>query len=324
MSVIVALVSDTSHGRCNPLHLERCLAALEAQEAAPPMEVIVPYHAQVEGIDRLRDLFPTVTFLECTDRLVNIPQGGSREHHDELRAFGVDAAQGDLIALLEDHAQPAPGWAAAMARAHEQPYAGVGGAIENGIDRSLNWAVYFCDFGRYQNPVPSTDSAIASDANVAYKRVALAAVRKHWANSFSETAVNWALRQRGERLMLSSEAIVYQQRSDLKHWFALKERFVWGRSFAALRSRSLSRQSRLLYAAASPLLPLVLLSRMTKLTVARRRRLVPFFRAFPVTSALTAAWACGEFIGYLAKPHRPERKHIGAGAMARDGEPIPT
>ncbi len=26
-------------------------------------------------------------------------------------------------------------------------YAAIGGAIENGINRPLNWAVYYCDFG---------------------------------------------------------------------------------------------------------------------------------------------------------------------------------
>ena len=29
------------------------------------------------------------------------------------------------------------------------PYAAIGGAIENGIDQLLNWAVYFCNFGGY-------------------------------------------------------------------------------------------------------------------------------------------------------------------------------
>jgi hypothetical protein len=75
----------------------------------------------------------------------------------------------------------------------------VGGAIENGIGRPLNWAVYFCDFLPYQNPVPLGESAIASDACVSYKRAALESTRTIWQEIFHEWSGNGALRSRGER-----------------------------------------------------------------------------------------------------------------------------
>ena len=73
----------------------------------------------------------------------------------------------------------------------------MGGAIENSIDRPLNWAVYFCDFLRYQTPLPDGESALASDANVSYKRTALQAIQPVWRDVFHETSVNAALRARG-------------------------------------------------------------------------------------------------------------------------------
>ena len=45
-----------------------------------------------------------------------------------------------------------------MVVAHREYYAAIGGAIENGVDRPLNWAVYYSDFGRYQNPFQSGES----------------------------------------------------------------------------------------------------------------------------------------------------------------------
>ena len=179
LSVVVAIVSDTTD-RPDVSHLEPCLAALTQQSGAPAMEIIVPYHPSVDGIARVRERYPDVRFMEVADLRTYTGQGGSREHHDELRARGLAVARGTIVALIEDVGLPAPDWSASVVEAHRQPFAAVGGAIENGIDRPLNWAVYFCDFLRYQNPLPEGESAIASDANVSYKRAALESIRPVW------------------------------------------------------------------------------------------------------------------------------------------------
>jgi hypothetical protein len=309
ISVVVVIVSDTTDGRCDLTHLGECLQALESQSGAPAMEIIVPYPAAIGGLEEIQNRFPAVVLLPCEGLKTYTGCGGTREHHDELRARGITVARGEIVALLEDHARPAPGWAAAMAESHRQPFAGVGGSIDNGINRALNWAVYFCDFSRYQNPLPDGESAFASDANVSYKRDALSAVRSTWSESFHEPAVNWALRSRGERLALCSRAVVYQHRS-VRFLGALKERFIWGRSFAAARGRTAGKGKRFVYAALSPVLPFVLLFRMTSLAVKRRRRLWPFVRSLPLTAVLAVSWSIGEFVGYVTgspgKRSRPE------------------
>ena len=63
-------------------------------------------------------------------------------------------------------------------------------------------AVYFCDFGKYQNPVPTGDSLLPSDANVSYKRSALYSIRQSWEESFREVVVNETLRSRGEKVTI--------------------------------------------------------------------------------------------------------------------------
>jgi hypothetical protein len=172
LSVLVVIVSDTTEQRAAVSDLAGCLAALSKQIDAPPMEIIVPHRQDVDGIEALRKEFPQVTFLLVTD-LATSSRAGSREHHDILRARGLSAAHGDVLGLLEDHGRPDENWCAKVVAAHRKPYAAIGGAIENGLDRPLNWAVYYCDFGRYQNPLPPGESSCASDANVSYKRAAL-------------------------------------------------------------------------------------------------------------------------------------------------------
>ena len=206
--------------------------------------------------------------------------------------------RGEIIGLLEDHTRPDANWCARVVEAHKKPYSGVGGAIENGIDRPLNWAVYFCDFGKYQNPVPEGESTCASDANVSYKRSALEAIRQVWADSFLEMTVNGELMSRGEKLALSSGVVVYQYRSNLRLTSALKERLVWGRSYAATRSKLMGRVRRLVLAGLSPALPVILLWRMVKIVAQRRRCTGPFLKALPLTVALTVSWSYGEFLGY--------------------------
>jgi hypothetical protein len=302
LSVVVALVSDTTAQEYDLSHLAGCLEALYRQDEPPSMEIIVPYPAPLSGMDALQKRFAGVKFVAIDELKTFNRQIKSREHHDELRARGLVLAQGQISALLEDHARPDPRWSYAISAAHEQAYAAVGGAIENAIDRPLNWAVYFCDFGKYQNPLPAGESYFASDANISYKNSTLAAIRQVWQRSFQEPLVNGALLAAGEKLALCPQAIVYQQREKLRLWPALQERFIWGQSYAAARSRLLSTAKRVVYALLSPLLPLLLLLRMTATVMRKGRNRGAFIRAVPYTIMLLVAWSIGELTGYFTNP----------------------
>lgn len=300
LSVVVVIVSDTTEARARANDLAGCLEALRRQIGAPSTEVIVPYHENTDGIGALEARFPDVRFIAVTDPIIAARKAGSREHHDALRARGLALTRGTLLALLEDQARPDAHWCANIVAAHRADDAAVGGAIENGIDRRLNWAVYYCDFGKYQNPVPAGESPFASDANTAYKRSALESVRPLWEASFREVVVNGALLSAGKKVSLSPDIVVYQHRSDLALGMALHERFVWGRSYAATRSALLSPSRRLIYAALSPLLPLIIMTRMTATVWKRHRFVGKFVGAAPLTALLTCSWSIGECVGYIA------------------------
>jgi hypothetical protein len=298
LSVVVVIVSDTT-ARPNTAHLEPCLAALKQGAGATSMEIIVPYHPNVEGIGRLRGKYPEVRFVEVSDLRTYTGGGGSREHHDELRARGLAQARGSILALIEDVGIPARDWSVRLLEAHNRPSAAVGGAIENGIDRPLNWAVYFCDFLRYQNPLAEGESAIASDANVSYKRAALESVRPVWREFFHESSVNAALRARGEKVWLAPAVVLNQHRQGLRLASALHERFVWGRSYAATRARLAGRGRRVFWAVFAPLLPILILGRMSAMAWKKRRTFGAFIKALPLTKLLIVSWSWGEFVGYL-------------------------
>jgi hypothetical protein len=292
LSIVVAIVSDADH-------LRRCLIALKDQKDPPSLEIIVPHDGRDQQIPALAADFLNVKFLHITDLRSRIdPDGFSREHHDELRARGLMAAEGRILALLEDHGRANPEWARRLVELHQQSYAAVGGSMENDVNRALNWAIYFSDFGRYQNPLPAGPSHFLTDANVSYKRETLEGISEVWNHSFHETTIHDKLLQDGKTLWLAPELVVYQHRENLRLSKALKERYVWGRSFAGTRSQHASTSQRMLFLAFSPILPIILMTRKIRAILQKKRLLPEFMKAFPLLTLLTMFWSFGEFAGY--------------------------
>jgi hypothetical protein len=217
--------------------------------------------------------------------------------------------------MTEDHAVPAADWVRQILAAHEQPFAVIGGAIENAVDRPLNRALYYCDFGRYGRPLERGEAAYVSDVNVSYKREALMAVQDVWRDSYHETTTHWTLRARGEVLYLDPRLVVYQQRPPISWVDALRERIEWGRIFAETRAARLSTRRRLLYAAGAPLLPAVLSARVWGHM--RRQRLGAWrlFSTLLPAIVLLTGWVLGELAGYVSGP--PRGAHDGSRIQER-------
>jgi GT2 family glycosyltransferase len=296
LSVVVTIVEGGDA-------LAACLLALANQHDAPPLEVIVPWDESVSDVAALAIRFPIVRFLA----LGHVPTAkpvtsaaGAHELFDRRRAAGLAAATGEIVAILEDRGVPRSDWAATMIKLHrELPHAVVGGAIENGRDTLLHWAVYFCDFGRYQRPFLAGTREWVSDVNIAYKRRALDATRAIWRERYHETSVHWALQRAGEELYLSPEAAVDQMRGQFPMRTLLSERYAWGRLFAYTRARESSAARRIMLAALTPLLPFVLLLRHGGLQFEKRVRFRTFLAAAPMVFLLLVAWGAGEAAGYL-------------------------
>jgi GT2 family glycosyltransferase len=303
LSVVVALIS----GRQDDLR--RCLAALHAQTLSAPLDIVVPYDEPCDGATALGSEFPGVRFLFANELDTREARaGGSREHHDTLRTIGIGAATGDLIALTEDHARPSGTWCAELIAALERhPSAGaVGGAVEYEGDQLLAQAVWFCDFGRYSNPLPEGRAAFVSDSNVVYRRRALEAVASAWLADYHETVLHSALIKEGFDLCTTPRAVVWQARGRLTLTAALRERYVWARSFAGTRARLVG-QRRWVLAALSPLLPIVMTGRLAGIAL-RRGRTGAFVACLPLILLLQSFWAIGELVGYVTGGPRPPQR----------------
>jgi hypothetical protein len=297
-SVIVAVVDSGAA-------LDRCLAALAAQQDAPPLEILVPFDATVPDVPDVCRRFPGVRAIAMgtvpTERRPD-SLAGQHELVDLRRSAGLREARGDLVAMLEDRGAPAATWARELARLHtEQPAAAVvGGAVTNVRDTPLAWAVYLNDFGRFQPPFPSGPQAWVTDINLCYKRAALDSTRAIWAERFHETTLHWELQRQGASLFLSPAPVVEQRREGLTLAGLLEERLEWGRLFGYTRAREHPGPVRFAFAALAPALPLLLFARIARRQVALPSR-GAFLRAAPALLLLLAAWSAGEALGYLTK-----------------------
>ncbi len=296
LSVIVTIVDGGES-------LERCLEALERQDTAPELEVIVPYDDSISGVASRVSRFPRMAFLAMGGIQTDRPIGsatGQHELFDRRRAAGLAAATGELIAILEDRGVPRADWARQAVDLHSRlPHAVIGGAIENGRDRLLNWAVYFCDFGRYQLPFEEGSRDFVSDVNICYKRSALETTRELWADRYHETTVHWALQRAGETLYLHPGLVVDQMRGSLRLGSLLRERLGWGRLFAYTRAREMTRHRRMMFGMLAPFLPGILLIRIIRGQFVKRRALGRLAIAWPIVLALLIAWSLGESAGYV-------------------------
>jgi len=306
LSVVVALIS----GRTDSL--ASCLQSLHDQEAPPTLEILVPYDDPCREVTQLAERFPEVQFLHAEGLdSATARTGASREHHDTLRTIGLRAAQGRYVALTEDHATLDPTWCRELvALLDEHPeLAALGGAVECGSSRLLNRAVYYCDFGRYQNPLPEGPAEFVSDSSVVYRRAALEAIQGVWDGNYREHTVHQALVGQGLQIWLTPRAAAWQTRDTLTFGEALRERYVWGRSFAGIRVAGAPVRRRLIYAGLTPALPLVLTYRLVRKALSRPGRLGEFLSALPQIGLLNATWAWGEFVGYVTG--RPS-SHVSA------------
>ena len=287
LSVVAILF--TSHA-----HLVRCLDGLTAQDTDARLEIIVPHDGRLDGEPVLRERFPGV-------RLLRVPLATSPA---ALRAAGVAASSAPVIALVEDHCVPVPGWAASILAAHRGEHAGVGGPVDKGMppgrdrDTVLNWAVYLTDYSRYMPPMPAGPAHGLTDCNASYSRSALESIRSVWQEEFHENLVNDALVRGGATLWFEPGMAVREQR-DLSLGYALRDRYTFGRLFGSSRVAGAPATRRLIRAAAALVMPPVLTARVAQNLLRRGRHRGQFVRCLPMLLLVTGAWMLGEATGYL-------------------------
>lgn len=266
-----------------------CLRALESQSDNGNIEIVVIDNSTDETAAIIKRDFPTVK-LYAAEQAKLIP---------ELWGIGISLSAGDCVALTTSHFVPAKSWTAEILKAHEQPHAGIGGAIENEAQLGMvSWAIYFCRYSPYMLPFRETNVEDFAADNASYKRRDLERVKEAMRDGFWETFVHQEMRREGMSLSKSPEIVVYHQKSFSFSGF-INQRFWHGRQFGETRAAKLSAFQRAAFALLSPLIPAVYLFRITRRVIAKKRNAGKFILSLPILILFLSSWSIGEFSGYL-------------------------
>lgn len=219
-------------------------------------------------------------------------------------AAGVRSAQAPVVALAEDHCFPQPGWAEALVEAHDAGlWTAVGPAIVNANPGSrVSWADFLIGYGPWAEPIATAEVPFLPGHNSSYRRDALLEYGDRLEGMLeAETVLHLDLGARGHRLLLCSAArVAHVNFSLLRPW--LRVQVHNGRVFGGTRARGWPWPRRALYCAASPLIPLVRLSRSARTARRLARGNDGVARAVPLLLVGLLLDGAGQMLGYALGP----------------------
>ena len=272
--------------------IETCLSALEPQCRVPQVEVIVADSSTDGTADIIRTRFPWVRLLHF-DAPLALPH---------LRGRGISSSSGDLIAIIDPYSVAAPDWADRTCAAHAAaPNLVIGGAV--GLFRPETqsfraWTLYFSEYGLFLPPIQRGPTWIVPGSNVSYKRAALFDGPVPRYPVFWKTFVNWDIERAGSPLWLADDVVVELNKPIPFNDF-LYTRYFHGRCFAGMRLEHAGPGTRIVRAASTIAVPLLLAVRWTRGFWPKRRHRLRFALTLPGQLALSVVWAWGEACGYL-------------------------
>lgn len=269
--------------------IDRCLKALQNQQCGFDYEIIVVISNQRSAAKHVTRDFPRVKLIEYLERK-GIP---------ELRAIGAAHATGEFVAFTEDRCVADENWLSEILKTHQSGFNVIGGAIEpDGIRRTMDWAVYLCEYCSLMLPVPHGEVERVGGNNVSYRRELLGSVDESIRKRSWEFFLYRELRQRGVTI-LSVPTIIVRKKIEFGLLYFLAQRFHFSRSFAGMQRRRVSSASRLVHLVSAPLLPLLMLWRIAQQVFHKKRLRREFLLSLPLLVVFMLSYAAGEFAGYL-------------------------
>lgn len=237
--------------------IRRTIGFLRAQTVADRLELVIVAPSEISLREDVLERFFDVRVLST----------GTFVSHGKADAAGVRASRAPIVVLAEDHAFPDPDWAEVLIEAHEQNWAAVGPAVRNGNPRTrISRASILIDYGPWMEPVASGEVDFLPGHNSSYKRSLLLEYGEDLDTMMeAETILHWNLRATGHRLCLEPRARIAHLNFARLGAFT-HAHFNGGRIFATIRARHQhwSALDRWLFAAGTPLVPLVRLWRTVR------------------------------------------------------------
>ncbi len=220
----------------------------------------------------------------------------------QLRTAGILASRGAIVALAEDHCLFGARWAEAVLGAHA---AGdkqvVGGAVEPAAEgSSVDWAVYFYDYGRFLaepgQPARPIDALPGNSAT--YQREALRQVEPSFAEGFFEPFTHGEIQRRGHVLWWDPQIAVLHAKS-YQLGAACLQCYHLARGYAGKRMAGQAWVKRLALGVGACALPVVLTARVWQRVWPKGRYRAQLITAMPFVLLMMLSWAAGEGAGYL-------------------------
>lgn len=273
--------------------IRKVVGHLRAQTARERIELVLvaPSRGAIAPIDALVAAFSAVRVVEV----------GPIRAKDQAAADGVRAAAAPVVALVEDHAYPAPDWAAAIIEAHRGPWVAVGPALGNANPAStFSWANLLLAYGRWCEPGQGRVVDDVPVHNGSFKRDALLRYGADLGRLLErEGGLTRALAADGGCFYLEAAARIDHVNVS-RPAAALALRFHAERAYAATRAREgrWSPARRLAYLAGTPLLPLLRLRYIWPFLrrADQAHHLLP--RLWPALGLLLLAHTAGAASGY--------------------------
>jgi hypothetical protein len=286
LSVIVPAVNTIED-------LDDCLSALAIASERTPLEVLVVDRHGEAFVDAIRRRHPGVRVLGAAAG-TTIP---------DMRAMGFAVATAPVVAVIEDHVIVPEMWAQQMIDAHQRGEMVVGGAVHNAAtDRTIDWAAFLCEYSHLLPPLPSGPASSITGNNTTYRRELLERFRQAATSGRWEDHLHAVMRQHGIELYCRPEiAVGHKKHYRLSEY--MSQRYLYARSYAAMRLTRASVARRLAYAgAAATLLAPLLLARIVGRVWARPPYRAVLIQSLPLLPVFVAAWAAGEVAGAVLGP----------------------
>ena len=273
--------------------IDQCIESLQDQIASLDAELIVIAAGAAAYAADLEAKFPWARVVHAGE-IRKVPA---------LRRRGVDETEGEFVAIIEEHCSAKADWLQQALAAHATgDFGAVGGPIvDYDYPRLRDWVVYFLEYNAALPPAPRGETADLNDANIVYRRRVLLEHADLLDDGYWPMTLHPTLLAKGIKLHSAPEMIVYH-RGPFDFGYYLHQRFLFSRAFASVRAQTQSTFRRLAYLFGAPLVPVMLLGRMTLRVLQKRHRVDRFILTLPLTVPALVVMVAGEWVGCLLGP----------------------
>lgn len=288
--------------------IDRCLAALLAQQEVDDVEVIVVDSSGDRTAERLRHDFPGVKVIALQQQT----------HQSIARNIGIAQTRAPFIAITDQDCLVPPDWLARLLARHRQgEYAAVGGAIGNGTPDSLiGTATYLIEFNEFMPGGKLRSVPMIPHCNVCFRREVFATVGPFVATppGAEDLVFNFLLCQQGFHLLYDPAIVVTHLNRTTLSAFLRHQRLLGfgsaiGRRMVAIKGQTFVRHPRLAYG-----LPLVRLVRTAaRLFAGNKAAFWRYLLLLPILLPGYIVWTAG-FLAGLREELPSQGYHTAGGS----------